>query len=801
MDVLAWFPRCRFRLPRAATAVAVLAAVLAAEVSVAAGQSAGRIAGSVRDANGSPLAGVEIALRGPMERRALSDAEGAFGFEGLADGAYEVEATRAGHAPAHEAVRVVSGQAPDVPLVLFVLIVDKVVVTATKAGAHDAQALPMSLNVLSAERLERVQATDLAALAGRAPGVTFSQNTDFAQLTIRGIGTNAIFAGSDPSAAVYVDGVYLARPAMVLTDFLDLERVEVVSGPMGFLYGRNALGGVVNVVTQAPSNDFQAEARLGAGQLGAWRASGRISGTILEGRLIGSAALLRGTRQGYVRDLDHPDHPLGGEDVSAGRAKLRWMLGPHSDLLFSADVTHQDPIPLFYSKVLRVKPGYSVDNPADPREVRTSTLARSHNVQYGASARFTQELPGGVTLTNLLAYRRLDYDILLDTDITELELTAPRVREKQHQWSNELTVSSPGRNRLAWTGGLFLFEDDDRQPTRIRLGGPRVVSAIDVQVRSRSGAAFAQGSFTLNPRLRATAGLRYTRERKTIDNSGGLYSEDGPEVPLPGSAYAYSDSLSNDAWSPRLGVDLQLGRDVLAYAAATRGFKSGGFDFTSRESGRAFEPEWAWSYEAGLKSTLGNGRARLNLALFYTDYTNLQVLTTIGPGVTDVSNAAAATIRGAELEGVWQLRRGLQLGGHLAWLDARYDEYVAVGVGGVTGDVAGHRLSNAPEWSGRAFVDWRVPAGRVGTLALLADARFQTTVYFTPFNDHVERQAPYCLLDTSLELERGDVTLAAFARNLTGTDYITGTFGAALPAIGGRPGEPRLFGFELRLRL
>jgi iron complex outermembrane receptor protein len=218
-------------------------------------------------------------------------------------------------------------------------------------------------------------------------------------------------------------------------------------------------------------------------------------------------------------------------------------------------------------------------------------------------------------------------------------------------------------------------------------------------------------------------------------------------------------------WSPKLALDYELRAGVTTYAIASRSFKSGGFNVSSREPGRAFAPEWAWGYEVGLKTTLAGGRARLNLALFHTDYTDLQVQITIRPGVVDISNAAAATIRGAELEGAWQLADGLRLGGHLAWLDARYDEYVAVGVGGVTGDVAGRRLSNAPEWSGRAFVDWRIAAGRAGTLSLRADARFQSTAYFTPFNDDVQRQSPYALLDGSPELRRGRLAISAYARN------------------------------------
>ncbi len=284
-------------------AVAVLAAIpLGAQPS-------GRIVGTVSDATGAPLANVTVALQGPVERASSSDADGGFVFDGLPDGAYEVHVALVGYAPARRAVRVASGQAPTVALERVVLVFDKVVVTATKAGECYAQELPMSLSVLAADELERLQATSVEALAGRAPAVTFSQHTGLAQLTIRGIGTNAVFTGSDPSSAVYADGVYLARPAMVLSEFLDLERVEVVRGPLGPLYGRNALGGVVNLITRSPANELQAEARLGAGGSGARRAFGRLAGPIVDGRVMGSAAFLRGVRRGFVRDLDHPDHP------------------------------------------------------------------------------------------------------------------------------------------------------------------------------------------------------------------------------------------------------------------------------------------------------------------------------------------------------------------------------------------------------------------------------------------------------------------------------------------------------------
>jgi iron complex outermembrane receptor protein len=643
-----------------------------------------------------------------------------------------------------------------------------------------------------------MRAQNVEDLAGSAPAVTFSQNTGWAQLTIRGIGTNAVFAGADPSSAVYVDGVYLARPSMVLADFLDLERVEVLRGPQGTLYGRNAVGGALHVITKPPTNEHEASARLVAGNREALRAEGRVSGPLVPGRVLGSGVVLRGVRDGFVRDLDHPEHPLGGEDVTAARGKVNVLFDRRTSLLLSGDVTHQDAAPLFYAKVLAVKPGFSLDNPSDPHEVRTSTLAEGRNLQYGAAARLEVGLGPETTLTSLTALRKVDYDVLADTDASELDLLATNVHEIQHQWTEELTASGRHSGRT-WVAGAFLMGDVDRQPSSIRLGTPRLENRLDPEVRSTSGSLFGQATIALTSRLSATGGLRYTRERKTIDNAGGFYAFAAPDVLLPG-AFKYTDSMSHAAWTPKVGLELRAGERTLAYFSATRGFKSGGFNITSPEAGRGYAPEWAWSYEGGVKASLAEGRATLQVAGFLTDYTDLQVQTQIRPGVLDISNAAEATIRGVEVEGAVRVTNGLQVGGHLAWMDAAYDRYAAAGPGGVAIDVSGHRLSNAPEWSGRLWVGWSVPAGHTGTLSLRADSRWQSTVFFNPFNDAIQRQRPYGLLDVNLELGRAHWSVGAYARNLTDEAYITGSAASPPPAIGGRPGESRRFGVLLVVR-
>ena len=230
------------------------------------------------------------------------------------------------------------------------------------------------------------------------------------------------------------------------------------------------------------------------------RAEARLAGAIVPGRVAGSAAVLRGVQQGYVRDLEHPDHPLGGEDVMAARGKLRVGLGARGDLLVSADVTHQDPRPLTYAKVLAVKPGFEVDNPAGPREVRTSTLGESRNLQYGVAARLALRLSSQTTLTSLTAYRKLDYDVFVDTDITELELAVTDLHEIQHQWSEELTLSGR-QSGVTWVGGLFLLADRDHQPTSLLLGGPGVENRFDPRVEASTGALFGQATISLTRSL------------------------------------------------------------------------------------------------------------------------------------------------------------------------------------------------------------------------------------------------------------------------------------------------------------
>jgi len=783
------------------TVLVTFVVMIAGLVSPVRAQQSGRVSGSIRDQTGAALAGVTITVRGPEAREAPTDEAGVFELDRLPPGEYELSAALTGFETARRSIRLEPGAALSLSLTLVVAILEETVVTAGRTGEADIQSLPMAISAVSGDELTRLATRTIEQAVALLPSVTFTQNSTFGQLSIRGIGTNLVNAGGDPSSAMYIDGVYLARPAMAFIDFLDLERVEVLRGPQGTLYGRNVVGGALQLVSRAPTNDLEGSARLTAGGFGDVRADARISGALKRDRLLGSIAVVRGARDGYVRDLDHRDHPLGGDDLTAARGQLRVIMRRGTDLLVSSDVSDQRGIPLTFNKVLQVKPGFAVNNPPDVHDVRTSTLASARVLQYGASARLTTMLTPSTSLVSLTAWRRLDNEFLVDADVTELDLLVTHNRERQHQWSEEITITHD-RARFNWIAGTFLMGEGDHQTVHATQPQARAEVLLDPQVDATSVAFFGQTTIGITSRLAGIIGLRYSRERKSIDNIGGRYTLDTPPILLAGTGYSYSDSLTHAAWTPKFGLEVTLPMRAMAYASATKGFKSGGFNWSSPVPGRGFDPEWAWSYEGGLKTELGDGRARVNLAAFSMEYTNLQVQTPIGIGVFDIRNAAAATVRGIEVEGAARLGRGVNAGGHYTWLNATYDRYIAVGLGGITGDVAGKRLNNAPEFAGRGWIEWNTNLRRSRLLSLAADATAQSTVFFTPFNDDIQRQRPYFLLGSRVEYgpSHRRWSVGAYARNLTNTDYIMATFGTSPAAFGGRPGMSRQLAIDLTLR-
>ena len=352
------------------------------------------------------------------------------------------------------------------------------------------------------------------------------------------------------------------------------------------------------------------------------------------------------------------------------------------------------------------------------------------------------------------------------------------VPDVQRQVSQELTLVQR-TPKLTWIGGAFFFDEHDEGQVEITVYTRRIQIRPFAKIGVKAWALFGQATYSLSRRVSLTGGVRYTDEQKDLDNTGGVYRLGTAILADPASFYDYVDSATYRR------LDAQ-GQHPDAGVAATRSSTSPRREVSRaadstiqprpRRSRRPFSPEFAWSFEGGLKRTMAGGRVRVNTAVFSNDYQDLQVQSFLRPGVIDISNAGSATIRGIEVEAAAAAGRGVQLAGHVSWLDATYDRYLCRVPGGATLDAAGNRLNNAPEWSGSGSAVYELATGRAGTASVRGDVSWQSRVFFTPFNDAIETQRAYGLvhLRAGFEPRSRRWEIAVYVRNLGNQEYITG---------------------------
>ena len=354
---------------------------------------------------------------------------------------------------------------------------------------------------------------------------------------------------------------------------------------------------------------------------------------------MGNFAFLRGTREGFVRDLNHPDHSLGSEDTWAGRGQLRIILGTQSELLLSGDYGRFSGVPLTYAKPIAAKPNFTqpFEKLTSLWTVKTSDLTSGQNIQQGASAKLAVRLNGTTTLTSLTAYRRSNYRFFIDADATELRLQTSDVPNVQRQVSQELTLVQR-TPKLTWIGGGFFYDEHYEGPVEITVYTRWVSDPALCEGRCQGGGAVRPGD--VHPDTPTVADGWRTVYRRAEGSP-----QYGREVPARDwraliCRYDYVDNATYDAWTPKGSIQLQVSRDAFVYASATQGFKSGGFNQfnpTAPEPERAFSPEFAWSFEGGLKRTMAGGRVRVNTAVFFNDYQDLQVQSFLGDGLDSTS--------------------------------------------------------------------------------------------------------------------------------------------------------------------
>ncbi|MBO6764527.1 TonB-dependent receptor [Maricaulis sp.] len=709
---------------------------------------------------------------------------------------------------------------------------DVIVVTARRRE-ESLQDVPLSVSAFGERQLENLQAADITALQNAVPNLTIhTGDAENAVIYIRGVGQVDSLAFAEPGVGVYLDDVYLARTQGAILDVFDVERVEVLRGPQGTLYGRNTIGGAVRFISTRPGSNPGAQLELGAGNHGHVFGRARISGELAEDRLAGKAALFYASSDGYASNAVDGTHD-GDVNRLAGRAGL--LFTPHDDfeleltLEGTSDTPDASRTPARATAVAGIDPATGdvrIFEPSpDPFDIRASYNDLDDLSSWGLTARAQWRVSDALTLTSITAHRSLSYDSNLDLDGTELEIFEIFVREDAEQFSQEFRAEYDAGGPLQLTGGLYYFDDQDDtfnglagDDIALPLGGgvylpyPLQTASTNDQ-DTQAWAAYFDASYAVSDRVRLSGGLRYTYEDKSFARLQEAYAPGTPNPPpfRTGAGVTVTDidtSESFEALTPRIGLDYRLNDDVMLYGLASRGFKSGGFDGRSNTpfDAEPYDPEFVWSYEAGIKSTLLDGDLVLNAALFRNDYTDLQLSSfTANPDTgafeAQFTNAGEAVIQGLEVEAMWRPADGLTLTGHLGYMDAFYEEYI--GPGGV--DIAGEReLVNTPEWSGGAAATYEWPVGDSLYATVHADASWRSKTYTTVSSAENLAQDGYALVNAFAAIGAADDRweIRAGVRNVFDEHHINQAFdlmefpGYQLAYYG----APRTFDIRLVLR-
>ncbi len=691
-----------------------------------------------------------------------------------------------------------------------------IVVTATKMGESNLQSTPIAVSAITAAELASRGVRDVQDLKNYVPSLQVSDLSGYTQLYVRGVGSNIVFIGSDPSTTIHLDGVYLARPLSYLNDFLDVDRVEVLRGPQGTLYGRNSVGGTINVISRKPSDTLEAEFRGEYGTYDRYAAKGYVSGPIGGG----VAASLAVDLSGHGAYRDNVSTGNDAEDIKSRGVKgqVRIPLGT-GDLTLRADYARQSGAMGAYPKLIGPV-GVPLDDSIlnDPGKVAMDGVSHTVLKNYGASADLRLDIADGIELRSLSAWRAFRGSILADADSSSLPLFRNLIAPiRQRQISQELSLLGKG-DRFDWVVGAYYFNEHNREPLTLTIYPFGVTHVQRPLLRAESLAVFGQGEYRITDQLSLVAGLRYTTETKryTLDDrftastaSDPAVAEVAPPVSgVPGipDPFAIDTRRRDHALTPKLGINFRPRDNVLVYLSATRGFKSGGYDYGANnavDAAAGYGPEKLWSYEAGLKSDWFDRKLRVNLTGFYYDYTDLQVQSYVQVGASfgaRTQNAATARVKGVEAEIVARPVRALQLHASIAYLDARYSDYKTAYVPAFnTFDATGKRLNNAPEWSATIGGSYRFDLGGSGALEIGGDLHTQSQVYFTAANagvgavtNYPERQGSYTVVNGRImwTSQDGRFGVGVIGTNLGDRNYYVGTANYT-PAISARQGRPR----------
>jgi len=707
---------------------------------------------------------------------------------------------------------------------------DEIFVTARKRE-ENVQEVPVAITVTSGEELEDTSAPDISVLESYVPNLAvYAGRNQSTTLTafLRGIGQADPLWGVDPGVGLYLDDVYVARPQGALLDVYDVERVEVLRGPQGTLYGKNTIGGAIKFVSRAPTDDPEARISLLGGSYGTQSVRALVSGPLLEGKLRGKLAFASLNHDGYGTNR-FTGRDVSDKNTTAYRVGLDWLPSDRVTVQFSADGTSDDAEPKGYQR-LEANPfcplflGVACPPLDDRFDTQSGLVPLNGTDSEGYALTVGVDLSSNWSFKSITAYRESDSENNIDFDTTPARITDVRATYFDEQTSQELQFLYLGGQKLDGVLGVYYFDG--------QAGGlveniflDAIFGTTEGTTDTESIALFADGTYEVGDRLRFNFGLRITEEEKQGRAFNAGYTDDTFTV-VNAVTSDYDKTKTFNSVAPKLGLDYQFNDNVMGYVTLSRGFKSGGFNVRAQatafpESAEPFDDEVLDVAEIGVKSILADRQLVLNTAAFYGDYSDIQVSTftdfdSDGDGVNDAFfgnflNAGDATIQGLEVEFDWSPRDlswfGLQ--GYVSYLDAEPDSFLDEnGDGFVDTQV----ITNAPDVTSSLRLRFNQPAFG-GLITAMVGANYRDDAVLTNEGGPDPRdptrqllpltQDAYTTVDFSLNWLSGDGKwgIKVNGYNLTDEEYLTN--GYNIPVLGvvtGSYGAPATVtaGFEYR---
>ncbi|MEQ8264132.1 TonB-dependent receptor [Pseudohaliea sp.] len=641
------------------------------------------------------------------------------------------------------------------------MMLEEVLVTATRR-ASDIQTTALSIAAVDGQRIDALGATNLFEAANYLPGVTITGTAGYNNfpIGIRGIASSTSLVGSDDPVAVYVDGVYIGKPSAVMSEMLGLERVEVLRGPQGALYGRNATAGAILLVHELPSDTPEASINLRYGNYNRWRTRFGASGPLA----------LDGVSAGI--DLSFTDEDGWGDNLlTGGEANAREASAALGTFAYEGDVL---------SVAMRVD-GMDEEvsqgfqrlnalpfNQADPSQADNSLQGDPDDYMTNFPAVFDRS-GGGVNLTidlepgsfgihSVTGYRLDDLEGSLDSDGSATDFSRNETDERHDQFFQSLFLTR-ATDHSDLIAGVDIYLAQTRLQQKVSLVSFASSLNIFADNESRAASVFAEYSRDISEALRLTLGGRYSYEEKRFeDRSEG----EGLLADIPNRV----QENDWDSFTPVARLSFDATEDVMLYGSVSTGFKSGGF--TVQQAG-SFNPEDVITYETGIKSSWDNGRITANGALFYSDYDDLQVRVPVSFGVIQTRNAGEAEILGVEMDASLALGDVFRLSASMTYLDTEYVDFLG------PGDIQnqGERLNRAPEWEGSVTLDFTKTLD-LGIVSGELTYAYRDEVFFQAPNLEALGSPAYDQLDARLALTAasGRWSLSLVGRNLLDERYV-----------------------------